>query len=196
LQNAAFFAVPVGYVRLKYRQTLAEIGLRAVPTADEWRTGLWYGAMAVLASEGIGRGLTWLAEANRQIPWVAEALRYEATNPTAALTKGLSALGPLGLIVAVVAVGIAPAFGEEMLFRGFVFNVVKKRWGLVAGVLISGVAFAVGHTYALGLVPVFLVGAAFALAYHRTGSLWVPVIMHALNNSLLVILTYFLPSGS
>lgn len=193
LQNVVFFVVPMAYVVLKYRRSLREIGLPTVPNREDWRKGLLYGTGAMLVSEGVNRGLMWLAEANRNIPWVAAVLRYEESGPMAAIAKGLPSLGWIGLIVAVLALGIAPALGEEMFFRGFVFTAVKKQWGVVMGVVLSGLAFTIGHSYALGLISVFIMGTLLALAYHRTGSLWVPIIMHAANNTLLVVLAFFLP---
>jgi hypothetical protein len=100
------------------------------------------------------------------------------------------------LLLAVLGIGVSAGLGEEMLFRGFLFNILKRRFGLAAGLVVSGLLFAAPHTYVLGLLPVFLMGLVLAWIYHNSGSLWVPVIVHATNNSVLVLLAYFFPALS
>ena len=50
------------------------------------------------------------------------------------------------------------------------------------------------HFQFFGFVPRLLLGAIFGYLLHWTGSLWVPIIAHALNNSVVVVSAYLLPA--
>ncbi|GAB4456462.1 MAG: hypothetical protein OHK0029_14440 [Armatimonadaceae bacterium] len=193
LQDAVLFAVPAALIVLKYGYRLRDIGLPPLPSGRDWKLGLSLGVLLLLVTSGIGWGLERLAQAFDHIPMVKQALEYERTNPVNELIQVLPRLGIPGLILAILGVGIGPGFGEEMLFRGFLFNVFRKQWGLWAGILLSALVFTVGHTYALGLLPVFLMGVALAWIYHRTGSLWIPILIHAVNNTASVVIAFFFP---
>jgi membrane protease YdiL (CAAX protease family) len=86
------------------------------------------------------------------------------------------------------AVVVAPMC-EEFLFRGFFYGVWKRYvGGLVAGFL-SCLLFAAFHANLSAFAGLFLLAACLNIAYERTGSLLVPICMHALFNltSLLVV---------
>ena len=79
------------------------------------------------------------------------------------------------------------AIGEELFFRGLLFGGLRQMLPLWPAALISGVLFGLPHLpqgdLAVGL-QLALFGAILAWSYERSGSLWVPIGMHALNNTL------------
>ncbi|MCU0498237.1 MAG: CPBP family intramembrane metalloprotease [Anaerolineae bacterium] len=84
--------------------------------------------------------------------------------------------------------GILIPFAEELFFRGVVFAWIRDRWGLSVGVIVSSVVFGLLHVSLGSVVAITLLGAICALAYQRTGSIWVAVALHAGNNLIAVIL--------
>lgn len=76
---------------------------------------------------------------------------------------------------------VAPA-AEEIFFRGVVYGFLR-RWGVVPALILSTLFFALPHLLgpALPLNQV-IGGIIFALAYELTGSLMVPITIHALGN--------------
>jgi len=78
---------------------------------------------------------------------------------------------------------VAPA-AEEFLFRGYLYGVIRRYLGPVAAVLLSSALFAAIHVNLLSLPALFVLAICFALAYEATGSLLVPMAMHALFNAL------------
>ena len=102
----------------------------------------------------------------------------------------------LKVYLAGLAVAVAP-FVEEFLFRGIGLPVLLKHarpaWSIVG----LSVAFAAIHFSLPALVPLFVIAAAFSLAYAATGSLVVPIAMHMTFNavSLLVLLVLQLVPG-
>lgn len=107
--------------------------------------------------------------------------------------------GNLPLFVTLVAASwTLIAFGEEMLFRAFLINSLaglfgnlKVRWvlALVGSSLLFGLAH---HDWGLaGIIETLIAGLIFGAVYLRTGrNLWVPIIAHALINTLKFSLVY------
>jgi hypothetical protein len=81
---------------------------------------------------------------------------------------------------------IAP-LAEELFFRGLLFPMLRSRFGVVWGVLVTGALFSLVHALgspAQALVALFVLGAGLCLLYLRTGSLLPCIGLHALNNSI------------
>jgi CAAX protease family protein len=87
------------------------------------------------------------------------------------------------ILVIVFAVAIAPVV-EEFLFRFFIYNVIKRYFGRLLGVILSALLFAAAHAHFPSFVPLFVLGSCFAIAYEWSGSILVAMTMHSLFNSL------------
>ena len=70
---------------------------------------------------------------------------------------------------------------------------IERNINIHAAVWINAFIFSAIHMQALGLVPRMLLGALFGYMAVWSGSLWLAVLAHALNNSL-TTLTYYYPS--
>lgn len=81
-----------------------------------------------------------------------------------------------------IAAGLfAPVF-EELLFRGFLFQNLRQRFGSTTAMLLSGLAFGAVHLDPGHLLPLTALGAALAFLYERSGTLLVPIAVHACWN--------------
>ena len=81
--------------------------------------------------------------------------------------------------VILVAAGVIAPMCEEFLFRGFFYGVGKQFLRPVPAGILTAILFAAFH---LNLASLFVLAVCFTLAYERTGSLLVPICMHALFN--------------
>jgi membrane protease YdiL (CAAX protease family) len=89
--------------------------------------------------------------------------------------------------LAVLIVGLGPGLGEELWCRAFLGRGLVGRYGVVLGVLLTSLFFGFIHLDPhQGTMAVFM-GLALYYAYLMTRSLWVPMLLHFLNNSLSVI---------
>lgn len=95
-------------------------------------------------------------------------------------------------------------FGEEYGWRYYLQPLLQKRFGMRTGVLILGVVWGVWHVFLdfffyttpdRGLIQLtsqiitcITLGIFFAWAYLKTNNIWVPVIMHFLNNNLILVI--------
>jgi membrane protease YdiL (CAAX protease family) len=86
----------------------------------------------------------------------------------------------------VVAVLVGP-FLEELFFRGFLQEVLVERLGLGLGLPIAALVFAGLHGLA-GLPGLVLLSFYLAWLRQRTGSIFVPFLVHAAHNGLTLFL--------
>ncbi len=94
--------------------------------------------------------------------------------------------------LALFVMAVMPAFGEEILMRGFVLHGASTR-SLWFGIIISSTLFSLMHASPLQLVHQFGLGMVLAIVVASTGSIWGAVIIHFLNNFIAITLTNYLP---
>jgi uncharacterized protein len=94
--------------------------------------------------------------------------------------------GPSRLL-AFAALGIAPAFGEELLFRGFVQQLAMPRIGTALAIALSAAAFAAIHLDPVQSPAAFVLGLYLGIVVELGGGLWAAILCHAVNNSLAVV---------
>jgi membrane protease YdiL (CAAX protease family) len=75
------------------------------------------------------------------------------------------------------------AFGEEMLFHGYAFQLLIRRVGAFATILPAAVIFGLAHmgnpgANAIGIGNTMLWGVLFGYAFVRTNALWLPIGLH------------------
>lgn len=88
--------------------------------------------------------------------------------------------------------GVFAPLGEEFLFRGILYPLFRNKWGVFAGTLLSSLVFAIAHLNILIAINAFLLGILFAVLFEYSRSLWVPGLMHILNNTLRLATLYLL----
>ncbi|MEE9371824.1 MAG: CPBP family intramembrane glutamic endopeptidase [Saprospiraceae bacterium] len=115
-----------------------------------------------------------------------------SSEATSDLLKGILNMEGIGeLIMAIFLVGITPAIGEELLYRGIVQNKLIKATGNEhIGIFIASFLFSLNHLQLERLLPFMLLGLVLGYSYHYTKSFWVPVILHFINNSFQVMSLY------
>lgn len=95
------------------------------------------------------------------------------------------------IVYRLFALGVITPAAEEIIFRGLVFNRVKKQYGSLYGIVVSSVMFGVFHFNLVQGLYAFIIGMAFAYCYELTGDLKVPVYMHMSINVLTVLSDYY-----
>ncbi|NIA67347.1 CPBP family intramembrane metalloprotease [Pelagibius litoralis] len=91
------------------------------------------------------------------------------------------------LIAMIGLVGVLVPLTEEVLFRGLLFPLLRRRFSFLPAALVSAVCFSLLH-FIPPLIPAFiLMGLILAAAREYSGSLWPPIIIHGLFNSLNLI---------
>jgi membrane protease YdiL (CAAX protease family) len=126
---------------------------------------------------GVGLGvLVWLL--SRVLIVVYVQLTGDTSDPQAALTLFSS---PLAAAFVVVLGGLVVPLGEELLFRGLGYGVLRPL-GRVVAVLVTAGVFALAHGLNVVFAAAFVLGVVNALLYERTGSIWPSAATHATFN--------------
>lgn len=180
--EVGYLAVGVGYLRWLSagvplsRPSLAQLGLAA---------------LAVVSLVALGQGVLRLVP-GAGIEDVSSTLGQSGVDPVVLLALAVVSLALVG-----------PA--EEVLFRGAVQGTLRMAFGRWPAILGASVVFTAVHAAALvsqppvagiaALAVVGLVSLVLGYAFDRTGSLAVPVVVHGLYDSLLLVGAYLLATG-
>lgn len=108
-----------------------------------------------------------------------------AKEPTAELINEGMAHYSLWFCLLVIAVGAA--VNEELFCRGFLGQGLVGRYGILLGVLLTSSIFGAIHLNLPQGVWACILGCFLHLTYLATRSLWVPVLLHFLNNAAAVL---------
>lgn len=108
------------------------------------------------------------------------------------VTKYLTTFRTTGqLLVALLVIAVIPAVGEETLFRGILQrNLTYWTGSAHVGIWLAAALFSAIHVQFLGFFPRMLLGALFGYLYVWSGSLWVPIFAHFVNNGFTVLMVY------
>ncbi len=88
---------------------------------------------------------------------------------------------------ALIVIAIIPALVEEALFRGVLLNCCESSMGSVRTVFVIGFCFSLFHASPEQTVYQFFAGCVFAFLAIRSGSILPSVLMHFINNALILI---------
>ena len=142
----------------------------------------------------LGRSLLWLGAAYPLLMLV-QAMVYGAAggemSPQEVVEFLQNADTPRDrLAVLAMAVVVAPV-AEEVIFRGYLYPVGKKYFGAFASMAVTSLLFAVLHGHMGSLPALFTLAMCLGLAYEKSGTLLVPMIMHAVFNAISVTAILF-----
>ncbi len=97
-----------------------------------------------------------------------------------------------GFLVNLLMIAIIPAIGEEFLFRGVVQKIfVEWTKNVHVAIWIAAVLFSMFHLQFDGFIPRIFLGALFGYLLVWSGSIWLPVLAHFVNNALAVFYYFF-----
>lgn len=127
--------------------------------------GMW-GFAAILESVGY---MKWMEKLGAKPTQESVRLLQEGEDPILLLAMSFAAV-------------VAAPICEEILFRGYVYQVFKKYSGASVSLIASSLFFACAHGSLASFLPLFVLGGLLVVVYERTRSLWAPVAVHFFFN--------------
>ena len=171
LVSEALFGLAVVWLAYRRGLTAADLGFVA---PRSWQPSLvaWFGTYAILTLYQVALQLL-------------EAIGVDSSAFVAANSLPVDARQSV-LVFLLFAAGIvivAP-LAEELLFRALLFRGMCGYWRLGTAIFVSGLAFGLFHVNLGVLIPFTAIGALFAWANNRTGSIWTSISAHAGINTV------------
>ncbi len=148
--------------------------------------------------------MEWLVELNSNLhlpealSGLEETLKSMEDSASSAV-DGLFSGNTVGdLVVGILIVGILTGIAEELFFRGALQNLFMSMPNVKKHFAIWSVAFIFSfmHFQFFGFLPRLLLGAYFGYLIWWSGSVWLPIIAHAFNNSMVVVVSWFAVRGN
>jgi len=107
-------------------------------------------------------------------------------NPQQAIFSGVTRNSAAQFLLYWLVIAVLTPVVEETLFRGFLFQLLRRSLPLWAAVGGSALVFALAHGLPTLAPSLFIFGVALALVFHYTRSLYCSIFLHMLINSLAV----------
>lgn len=92
------------------------------------------------------------------------------------------------IVIGLICYGVVTPIAEEFLFRGVIYNYLKRFMNMRIAILLSAFVFGAYHMNMVQGVYAFIMGCLIAYAYDYFGSYKVPVAIHIASN----VIAYFL----
>jgi membrane protease YdiL (CAAX protease family) len=116
----------------------------------------------------------------------------ESEERAAELTEAFLDMKSAGdLLFNLFMIALLPAIGEELVFRG-VIQKIFHQWSknIHVAVWTTAILFSAVHMQFYGFLPRMLLGGMLGYMLVWSGSLWLPIVGHFINNAGAVIFTY------
>lgn len=175
--ESAFLLIPL----LLFRKNLSLIGIGKL--AFTWRI-----IGVILLCYGVGylvdTGFVWLMNSAFSIDMYS-AREEEIVITLQGYFQNRQWFSLIGEMLAISLVG---PLWEEVLFRGLVQTYFMRKFPTSLAVIISSLLFAMAHGDPTLALPLFVSGLFLGGLYAYTKSLWPPIVLHILNNTVCTIL--------
>ena len=194
LQTIALFLLPS--LILAYLSAQTPWNWLLLDKKVDWKVLLWAIGIMLVALPAINLMSHW----NQQMvlpSWLSGLEEWMKNKEAEAewLTKQFMSVTTVsGLLVNLLLMAVLPALSEEITFRGVLQRLLSPKHSTLnshLSIWLTAIIFSAIHMQFYGFVPRMLMGALFGYMMVWTGSLWVPMLMHFVNNGMAVLL-YFI----
>ena len=93
------------------------------------------------------------------------------------------------LPITLLSLALIPAILEEILYRGFVQQALRRSLGPLTSITVAAVLFGVNHLSPIKLAPTILLGLFLGAMAERSSSTGPSILLHALINGMVLTLT-------
>lgn len=103
----------------------------------------------------------------------------------------------VSLLINLLMIVLIPAIGEELLFRATAIRLMNRIFKNVhVAVWVSAIVFSAFHLQFFGFLPRLFLGLLFGYLFIWSGSIWIPILAHLVNNGVVVIVSWLNANGT
>ncbi len=124
---------------------------------------------------------------NIQLSLMPETVKYVMIEFSKKTDYILKELSQNNIAIAILSLGVVPAFSEELIFRGFLQKIFENKFGAHLGIVYSSIIFSLLHFNLLNLFPLFLMSLVIGKIAFYTNSIYPGMIIHFLINTTTII---------
>lgn len=95
--------------------------------------------------------------------------------------------GPIDGLILILAVVVGAPVVEELLFRGVLYEEIRKETSIKMTIFLTALLFGLYHFNIVQTPNTFFMGLVLAYVYHKERSIKAPIIVHAVNNSMVMV---------
>lgn len=103
----------------------------------------------------------------------------------------LNIQGPLDFLQVFLVMALLPAVAEEALFRGCLQPLFQRYLSSHLAIWLTAFLFALLHQQYLAFLSIFILGGILGYLRYWTNSIWIPTLLHLINNGSIVIAVFF-----
>jgi membrane protease YdiL (CAAX protease family) len=96
------------------------------------------------------------------------------------------------MILVVIVIAVVPALCEEVMFRGYIQKSFQYKISPFKAAVVTAIFFGLYHFSPYGILPLITLGLYFGFAAYLSKSLFIPIILHFLNNFTAVLLFFII----
>jgi len=190
-EQICFFVIPAIYLLRQYKSRDGNINSYfSVPLARE----TWMVILIAFCLVPV-TGFTGQLNSEMHFPeWLAGLEKWMIGKETEAegLFEMISAADTFQvMLLNLFIISVLPALGEEMIFRGIFQRIFQKLFrNDHVGIWVIALIFSAIHLQFFGFLPRFILGLVFGYLYYWSGTLWLPILAHFVNNAIPTIGVY------
>ena len=169
VDNLILFLLPIFFVTKVYKANINEIGFTLQDLKRNSGLGFIVGVSLWIAASILDFAIESIWGVSPIHPYIQQLEGADTLISYFAILISIILLAPIS---------------EEVYCRGFAYTIFKRRFGKIAGVILSSLLFAGLHFNALWFIQIFIIGIGLALLFERTGSLVSVIIAHSISNLL------------
>lgn len=100
------------------------------------------------------------------------------------------------LLINLIMIAVLPAVGEELIFRGVLQRILMNSTrNIHLAIWLSAFVFSAFHLQFYGFLPRLFIGAILGYLYVASGTLWLPILAHFINNAVATIFYFLFNNG-
>jgi len=101
------------------------------------------------------------------------------------INSTMSIDNPIALLLIFISAVPIASFAEEVMFRGYLQQILEKEWkNVTRAVLMSSLFFAIVHLIPFWLIQIYLLGLIMGYLSWKTNSIYPSMVLHAVNNTM------------
>jgi membrane protease YdiL (CAAX protease family) len=196
LQGIGLFIVPAFFAAFLFSGTVFDYLELKQNTSAKWFGAVLLLMLAAMPCINLLAALNEMIVFPESLSGLEQRLKdsEEAARQLTELFMNVDNVG--GMLFNIFMIAILPALGEELIFRGLLQKIFTKWTGNVhIAIIVTGFLFSLMHMQFYGFFPRWLLGVMFGYLLVWSGTIWLPVFAHFVNNSAAVFLSFLIHKG-